>query len=76
MYQIAAALAPLLEGIARGRAGCIDRAGEAPAAARSGYDQLYERHRDESVFGLSPRRRLFLEGRLRPTCVDWISRPG
>lgn len=68
---LATALAPLLQGVALGRAGDIGQARDALLAARKAYDRLEPEDRDESVFGLSPRRRLFLEGRALTTLGEY-----
>lgn len=61
---VASGLAPMLEGLAWARTGNADRARESLDLARRRYELLPEDLQAESVFGFSPRRLLFYEGRL------------
>jgi tetratricopeptide (TPR) repeat protein len=67
----AAALAPMLEGLAWAKAGQLDRARQALATARTAYDSIPAASHDETVFGFSPRRRFFYEGRLLTMLGDY-----
>jgi transcriptional regulator with XRE-family HTH domain len=64
-------LAPMLEALAWAKAGHPDRARDALAVARRAYDHTGPAQQAESVFGFSPRRRLFYEGRLLTILADY-----
>jgi tetratricopeptide (TPR) repeat protein len=68
---LATGLAPMLEGLAWAKAGRSELAQQALDTARKAYEGIGPERRAENVFGFSPRRRLFYEGRLLTMLGDY-----
>lgn len=68
---VATGLAPMLDALALAKLNNRAAAKTALRAAQRAYDLTRDTERADSVFGFSPRRRLFYEGRLRTMFGDY-----